>query len=248
MFWCVFFCGVVFRSTWSNPANQRQRQAPGEQIFSEDSIVQSSSFWHASFGSEKSKCATFETFFCLRMGIILPIGSWKKPRGMCWALEFFFIFSQKVENMVDIKLVTKAITLPETSQNAEKMVGPNKERIVFQSHQFSGVNLLFVSGRVNAIVYTTVDGSEILHQMIGQVVYPILYRAFYIQGGAGFLPSTVLTLLTNQQWGLTSSILGRFDAVVTGDWRFEIFCGDKKLIAFRLGGVSHTQKLWNFGF
>ena len=79
------------------------------------------------------------------------------------------------------------------------MVGPNKERIVFQSHQFSGVNSLFVSGRANAIVYATVDGSEILHQMIGQVVYPILYRAFYIQGGAGFLPSTALTLLTNQQ-------------------------------------------------
>ena len=31
---------------------------------------------------------------------------------------------------------------------------------------------------------------EILHQLIGS--YPIIYKVFYIPGGAGFLPSTVL--------------------------------------------------------
>ena len=32
---------------------------------------------------------------------------------------------------------------------------------------------------------------EILHQLIGTVVYPIIYKVLYIPGGAGFLPSTV---------------------------------------------------------
>ena len=36
----------------------------------------------------------------------------------------------------------------------------------------------------------TVDGSEILHQL-RSVVYPIIYRVFYIPDGAAFLPSTV---------------------------------------------------------
>ena len=36
----------------------------------------------------------------------------------------------------------------------------------------------------------TVDGCEILHQL-KTVVYPIIYRVSTIQGGAGFLPSTV---------------------------------------------------------
>ena len=35
---------------------------------------------------------------------------------------------------------------------------------------------------------------EILHQLIGRV-YPIIYRVLYIQGGAGFLPSTIVQYL-----------------------------------------------------
>ncbi len=34
---------------------------------------------------------------------------------------------------------------------------------------------------------------EILHQLIGRV-YSIIYRVFYMPGGAGFQPSTVLNL------------------------------------------------------
>jgi len=38
----------------------------------------------------------------------------------------------------------------------------------------------------------TVDGSEILRSPFEvTVVYPIIYRVLHIQGGAGFLPSTV---------------------------------------------------------
>ena len=32
----------------------------------------------------------------------------------------------------------------------------------------------------------------ILHQLIGTVVYPIVYKVLYIRGGAEFLPFTVL--------------------------------------------------------
>ena len=35
---------------------------------------------------------------------------------------------------------------------------------------------------------------KILHQLI--VVYPIIYKVFYIPGGAGFLPSTVHRSMT----------------------------------------------------
>ncbi len=35
---------------------------------------------------------------------------------------------------------------------------------------------------------------ETLHQLIGTVVYPIIYRVLYIPGGAGILPSTVSLL------------------------------------------------------
>ena len=40
----------------------------------------------------------------------------------------------------------------------------------------------------------TVDrrNPTILHQLIGQVVYPTIYKVLYIPGGAGFLPSTVV--------------------------------------------------------
>ena len=38
----------------------------------------------------------------------------------------------------------------------------------------------------------TVDGSEIRRENhLRLVVYPIIYRVFYIPGGAGFLPSRV---------------------------------------------------------
>ena len=37
---------------------------------------------------------------------------------------------------------------------------------------------------------TTVDGRNPANQL-RLVVYPIIYRVFYIPGGAGFLPSTV---------------------------------------------------------
>ena len=33
---------------------------------------------------------------------------------------------------------------------------------------------------------------EILHQLIGSLVYPMIYKVLYIPGGAGFQPSTVL--------------------------------------------------------
>ena len=39
----------------------------------------------------------------------------------------------------------------------------------------------------------TVDGCEILHQLIGGK-HPIIYRVSTIQGGAGFLPSTVCSM------------------------------------------------------
>jgi hypothetical protein len=41
----------------------------------------------------------------------------------------------------------------------------------------------------------TVDGCEILHQLIGGK-HPIIYRVSTIQGGAGFLPSTVSTSIS----------------------------------------------------
>ena len=37
--------------------------------------------------------------------------------------------------------------------------------------------------------------AEILHQLIG--IFPIIYRVSYIPGGAGFQPSTVVTLQDN---------------------------------------------------
>jgi len=39
-----------------------------------------------------------------------------------------------------------------------------------------------------------VDGSEILHLLIRKI-YPIAYRVSYIQGCAGFLPSTAVRTL-----------------------------------------------------
>ena len=36
-----------------------------------------------------------------------------------------------------------------------------------------------------------------IHQLIGTVVYPIIYRVLYIPGGAGFLPSTVSVYVTS---------------------------------------------------
>ena len=36
--------------------------------------------------------------------------------------------------------------------------------------------------------------AEIMHQL-RLVVYPIIYRVLYITGGAGFLPSTVYSIL-----------------------------------------------------
>ncbi len=40
--------------------------------------------------------------------------------------------------------------------------------------------------------------AEILHQLIGSLSgYPIIYKVLYIPGGAGFLPSTVVTGITH---------------------------------------------------
>ena len=38
---------------------------------------------------------------------------------------------------------------------------------------------------------------EILHQFIGILVYPIIYRVSYIPGGARFQPSTVVTNISS---------------------------------------------------
>ncbi len=48
---------------------------------------------------------------------------------------------------------------------------------------------LFLPGKVEDC-RDTVDG-RILHQLIGRIVYPIIQKALFITGGAGFLPSTV---------------------------------------------------------
>ena len=53
---------------------------------------------------------------------------------------------------------------------------------------------------------STVDGSEILHQL-RLVVFPIIYRVSYIPGGAGFLPSTVCPLPLSE---LTENFFLRF--------------------------------------
>ena len=45
---------------------------------------------------------------------------------------------------------------------------------------------------ISSLFIATVDGSEILHQLIG--MFPIVYKVLYIPGGAGFLPSTVSSL------------------------------------------------------
>ena len=46
--------------------------------------------------------------------------------------------------------------------------------------------------------------AEILHQLIGTVVFPFIYSVSYIPGGAGFQPSTVCQELTKQWlWWVT---------------------------------------------
>ena len=51
---------------------------------------------------------------------------------------------------------------------------------------------------------TTVDGCEILHQWY--MVYPIITRVSTIQGGAGFLPSTVWDDMRCKSWSVSDCI------------------------------------------
>ena len=64
---------------------------------------------------------------------------------------------------------------------------------------FSGVQLLMLGRKSSSVpwisIYTNIRWmEEILHQLM---VYPIIYRVSTIQGGAGFLPSTVCLYMYN---------------------------------------------------
>ena len=68
--------------------------------------------------------------------------------------------------------LAKFTTLPETNMTPENR--PNPKQGNSSSNQFSGA---------------TVDGKNPANQLIS--CFPIIHRDFCIQGGAGFLPSTV---------------------------------------------------------
>ena len=92
---------------------------------------------------------------------------------------------------------------------------------------------------------TTVDGSEIRRSPVeGLVVYPIIYRDLYIPGGAGFLPSRVVTKIhqneviwTNTEVQETCFQLSR---KLINAWQSPAFVG---LDTFRKNASLSQQKL-----
>jgi len=57
---------------------------------------------------------------------------------------------------------------------------------------------------------------EILHQLIGGLVYPIIYRFSAIPGGAGFLPSTVGSSVMPHLQHLLNTLPGLLNGLVIG--------------------------------
>ena len=58
---------------------------------------------------------------------------------------------------------------------------------------------------------------EILHQLIGSLshVYPIIYKVLHMPGGAGFLPSTGLTIHLFRSVTLRGGPLSVINGVIT---------------------------------
>ena len=91
---------------------------------------------------------------------------------------------------------------------------------------------------------------EILHQL-RLVVFTILYRFFYIPGGAGFLPSTVGIYAYMFQYGLAKGTIIRWFSGSSHDPQRCSYCHGGLLWSFgchgssqRTGGSSQPETRW----